>query len=107
MKCRENGRLEFKRLSTNSVSVDFRVLLNRFLILFLGVILTCVYNPQKKNQKAVKIIPKIDETSIRRQSLKKQKIISTPQDLLAIVVLSQTKAEDVSSLGSQMNFLEK
>ncbi len=57
------------RLSTNLGSVDFRVLLSRFCILFWGVISTCVYDPPKKNAKSAKIIPKIDEPLVCGQSL--------------------------------------
>ncbi len=65
-----NNFFESKRLSTNFVSVDFSVLLSRFLVLFAGVVSNFVYNPRKKNQKAAKIIQKFDETEVRRQSLR-------------------------------------
>ena len=50
-------------------SVDFRVLLSRFSILFAGVVSTFVYYPRKKNRKSAKIIPKIDEAIFTEHSL--------------------------------------
>ena len=51
-----------KRLLTDSVSVDFSVLLSRFSILFVGLYQHAVYYPTKKNRKSAKIIQKLDET---------------------------------------------
>ena len=59
-----------KRLSAKLVSVDFSVLLSRFSILFRGLYQLWVYYPLKKNRKSAKIIQKLDETQIRRQSLR-------------------------------------
>jgi hypothetical protein len=43
--------------------------LNRFSILFAGVVSNFVYYPRKKNRKSAKIILKIDEALNRRQTL--------------------------------------
>jgi len=48
----------------NQSSVNFGVLLSRFLIIFAGVVSNFVYYPRKNNQKSAKIIPKIGEALV-------------------------------------------